>query len=163
MPWKLFTLYQRKRIININVNIIAAGLVAIGMGAGIVELLRRAFPDLPTIGYTAIGTGADIVCDVSLYFALHWVANHWRPIKSDNARTQERLDAKSPPFWRDASLVQFERAILSPLYYLIASGGMEGLQRSGFAPAHAMLFSYTAALAITRVLHTLWGLKTGRF
>jgi len=47
MPSRLFRLYQRKRIININVNIAAAGLLAIAIGAGIVWVFKRAFPGLP--------------------------------------------------------------------------------------------------------------------
>lgn len=158
---RLFTFYQRKRVVNVNINIIAGGLTAIAIGAVIVKIVERLAPGLPTWAYTAIGTGADIIADVMLYFLLHWVANHWRPIKSDNAVAQHALEADKPPFWKDAGRLQLERAALSPLFYVMSVGGMEGLQRSGMAAGWAMIVSFSTALVITRIIHTLWGLKSG--
>lgn len=164
MPGRLFRLYQRKRIININVNITAAGLLAIAIGAGFVWIFKRAFPGLPTYAYTGTGLAADIVVDVTLYFALHYAANHWRPSKGKTDKEKRALEAKPPPFWKDASLVQFERALLSPLFYGLSAGGMEALQRlAGWHASAAMLVGFSSALLVTRVLHTAWGLRSGRF
>ena len=41
MPERLFKLYQRKRIVNINVNIVFAGLLAMGLTLIPVHLTRR--------------------------------------------------------------------------------------------------------------------------
>ncbi|MEM9064208.1 MAG: hypothetical protein AAGB51_01825 [Planctomycetota bacterium] len=164
MPKRLFRLYQRKRIININVNIATAGLTAIAIGAGVVWIFKKAFPGLPTYAYTTTGLIADVIIDVGLYFALHWAANHWRPVKGRTEKEKRALEADPPPFWKDATLVQFERAILSPIFYLLSAGGMETLQRAlGWHASLAMIVGFSSALVITRVIHTIWGLRSGRF
>lgn len=164
MPGRLFRLYQRKRVININVNIAAAGLAAIAFGSAVLWLVERAFPEWPTYAFTAVAFFADVIADVAMYFALHWAANHWRPVKGRTEKEQRALEANPPPFWKDASLVQFERAMLSPIFYLLSVGGMELLQqKAGWAPWLAMATGFSSGLLVTRILHTVWGLRTGRF
>ena len=50
MPDRLFRLYQRKRIININVNIVTAGMVAIALSKAVVWVLSPMSTDDTTSG-----------------------------------------------------------------------------------------------------------------
>ena len=100
-----------------------------------------------------------MVVYVLLYYALHWLANHWSPPWKRSHRTGPKRS-----FFRDASLIQFERAILSPIYYLIAMGLMWYLhQIHKIDPGWAFFFAFALGLLVTRVIHTIWGLKSGRF
>ncbi len=163
MPVRLFRLYQRKRIININANIIAAGLLALLPTAGIVWVARNLIESENAWLFTLISVMADICADVSIFFALHWVANHWRPIPGKTKKERAALEAKPPSFIRSASLVQFERALLSPLYYLIAASLMRFLLHHGYQAEHAVFIAFPTGLIITRIVHTIWGLRTGLF
>lgn len=70
-----------RRIVNVNVNIVLAGVLALPVVLGILKLaehfgLTAAHKALvPAITFVA-----DIIADVLIYFALHWLANHspWR-------------------------------------------------------------------------------------
>lgn len=158
MPHRLFELYQRKRIININANILAAGLLAVILAKYPVVFVGRLIGEEHKFLITLAAGGIDIVFDVILYYALHWVANHWTPPwKRDRTTTPGRR------FFRDASLIQFERAILSPLYYTIAMGSMYALQHRGWSHGWAFFTAFACGLLVTRVVHTVWGLRTGRF
>lgn len=164
MPGRLFRLYQRKRVININANVVVAGLGSTAIVVGLIWVLKLVFgTNWPTWGYTAFSLGADIVLDVALFTGLHWVANHWRPLGGRNKREALQLGAAAPPHLEDTAKVQIERAVLSPLYYLIAVAGTECLQRLGVHPAWAVSIAYPAGLLVTRTLHTIWGLRTGTF
>lgn len=164
MHRRLFHYYQRKRIININANIIAAGLLALIPTTGIVWLAKLFIDEDRSKTFTAISLVSDIVFDVIIYYALHWVANHWRPLRAGTERESRELSAAPPPFMRDASLIQFERALLSPLYYLTAVGLMQYLQDvQDVRPGFAVLIAYPAGLSVTRIVHTLWGLRSGTF
>lgn len=162
MPGRLFRFYQRKRIVNINANVIAAGLLALIPTAIVVWTFKHFRPDHPAWVYTGVSVITDILADVTIYFLLHWVANHWRPVAGGSERERKKLEAKPPPFWKDASLVQFERALLSPLYYIVAAGLMQILQAHMHA-GWAVLIAFPSGLLATRALHTVWGLRTGRF
>ena len=164
MPGRLFRLYQRKRVININTNVVIAGLGSTAIVAGLLWFFRAVLDtQWPTWGYTAFSLGADIVLDVALFLGLHWVANHWRPSAGRTDRERAQLGAAAPPHLEDSAKVQLERAVLSPLYYLIAVAGTEWLQRLGIHPAWAVLIAYPAGLLVTRTIHTVWGLRTGTF
>ncbi len=164
MPGRLFRLYQRKRVININANVIAAGLGSTAIVVGLIWLIKHPFAQhWPTWGYTAFSLVADLILDVTIFAGLHWIANHWRPVDGKTTKEQMELGAAAPPHLEDTARVQLERAVLSPLYYLIAVVGTEWLQRVGLHPAWAVLIAYPAGLAVTRTLHTIWGLRTGTF
>jgi hypothetical protein len=164
MPDRLFRLYQRKRIININVNVVVAGIVSTVMVMGLIWFLKLVIgTSWPTWGYTCFSVAADIVLDVAIFMGLHWIANHWRPSGGRTVREKLELGAAAPPHIEDAAKVQIERAVLSPLYYVIAAAGTEGLQRLGMHPAWAVMIAYPIGLAVTRTLHTVWGVRTGSF
>jgi len=164
MPGRMFRIYQRKRVININTNVVIAGLGSTAVVAGLLWLLRSVLgTEWPTWGYTAFSLGADIVLDVAMFMGLHWIANHWRPIAGRTDRERAQMCAAAPPHLQDSTKIQIERAVLSPLYYLIAVAGTEWLQRLGFHPAWAVSIAYPAGLLVTRTIHTVWGLRTGTF
>ncbi|MCA9300181.1 MAG: hypothetical protein KDA28_14005, partial [Phycisphaerales bacterium] len=79
MPVRLFRLYQQRRIVNINANIVAAGFLAMVFAAVPVHFSYLVTED--KLAITVIGVVADIVFDVAIYYALHWVANHWKPLR----------------------------------------------------------------------------------
>lgn len=164
MHRRLFSLYQRKRVININANVIIAGIGSTILVVALIWMLKLVFgTSWPSWGYTAFSVVADIVLDVTIFAMLHLLANHWRPFKGRTEKEKLQLGAAAPPHLEDTAKVQLERMILSPLYYLIAALGTESLQRFGLHPAWAVAVAYPFGLLITRILHTIWGFKTGTF
>ena len=120
MSRRLFKLYQRKRIININVNIVVAGLVAVALSKFPVHWMSQAIgPGLQWLK-AILAALIDASVDVALYFVLHWVANHWRPLKAKTEKERRTLEADPGSFWKEATLIQAERYLLSPIFYIIA-------------------------------------------
>jgi len=163
MPTGLFRYYQRSRLVNINANVIVAGMLALLPTAGMVRLSKVFITTDQKWVYTTIAVAADIIADVAIYFVLHWVANHWRPLQGRSHRERRKLEAKPPPFLRDATLVQFERALLSPLYYITAGLLMQLIQHQGIKAYWAVFIAFPTGLLLTRVIHTIWGLHSGTF
>lgn len=163
MPHRLFRLYQRKRIININANIVAAGLIALLPTALVVHLIEDQWPQTPKWGLSGIAVAADIFWDVMIFFGLHWIANHWRPFHGKTDTERMALTAKPPPFMMDAALLQVERAVFSPLYYFVAAGLSFLLQHWGFKAGVAVLIAFPTGIVVSRIAHTIWGLRMGRF
>lgn len=170
----LARLYAR-RIVNINVNIILAGVLAMGLTLIPVYFSRRFTDHKATI--IAVTFISDIIFDVIIYYALHWVANHM-PKRKPGAAIADLS------FLKDASLVQFERALLAPVYYGVAmttqyvllhphhSGPLASFIRTltGQPADVPAMFSREAATATalifgilsTRILHTMWMLRQER-
>jgi hypothetical protein len=176
MSW-LARLYDR-RIVNVNVNIIVAGLAAMGITVGVMHiadqlgvfariegwlperirtidghLFGHAFQiqsqKLIISGLTFI---VDLIADVGVYFGLHWLANHM-PRKTPRLTNPAYADLS---FMRDASLVQFERAILSPLLYIVALGLQNTLMHHGVGIGKATAIGFSAGILTSRTLHTIW-------
>ncbi|MBX3316258.1 MAG: hypothetical protein KF902_05280 [Phycisphaeraceae bacterium] len=158
MTGRLFKLYQQSRLFNINFNVVAAGLLAIAISKYPVFLVSEWIGPERKFLITLAAAGIDVVADVVIYYGLHWLANHWRP-----ASRRPRVRKSKRAFFKDATLVQFERAILSPLYYMVAGGLMYLLQHQGIKANWAFVFGFVSAIVVTRVVHTMWGLRTGRF
>jgi len=169
MPLRLFDLYQRKRIININANIITSGLLAIVLSKYPVLWVGRFIGTDHPMRITIAAGVIDMIVDVFMYYALHWMANHWKPSWKKNAPNknapQPGSKADTMTFMRDASLIQFERVLLSPLYYAVAMGLMYGLQTGTTHMDHSWAFviGFTSGIVVTRIVHTIWGLRTGLF
>ncbi|MBX3322942.1 MAG: hypothetical protein KF757_08125 [Phycisphaeraceae bacterium] len=153
---RLLNLYQRKRIVNINVNVVVAGFLAIIIAKYPVLLATQWIGSEHKLVNAFVAAAIDAVADVIIYFILHWLANHCRQPKG-------RPVGPGRSFWRDASLIQFERLMLTPAFYVIAIGGMWGLQHAGIQPSWSFVYSFGAAILLTRIIHTFWGLRTGRF
>jgi hypothetical protein len=160
MPRRAFRFYQRHRIVNVNLNIVGAGLLAVIIAKWPVHLVTGWVGEEYKFINSVIAAVIDGVVDIGLYFVLHWVANHWRPTRRGD---EHDLPEQSASFWREASLVQFERLTLTPAFYVIAIGGMWGLQHAGMRASWAFVLSFSAGLVVTRIVHTWWGLRTGRF
>lgn len=170
----LARLYAR-RIVNINVNIILAGALAMGLTLIPVYFSRRFTDHKATI--MAVTFISDIIFDVVIYYALHWLANHM-PKRKPGAAIADLS------FLKDASLVQFERALLAPVYYGVAmstqylllhphqSGPLASFIRllTGQPADVPAVFSREAATATalmfgiisTRILHTIWMVRQER-
>jgi hypothetical protein len=168
MPSLITRLYKR-RIVNVNVNIVAAGIFALIPVAIVVELVHRyAFGNRDVL--TAFENGVisfvtivtDIVSDVTCFYVLHWLANHW-PQKLPGEKLAEVVgEGAAPGYFKDATLVQMERMVLSPLLYFIWTGTQITLMRYAVAPVYATIAGFCTATACIRSLHTLWMLRTAR-
>ncbi len=161
-------LYAR-RIININVNIILAGVLALVPVAIVVKLVHRyAFDGRAelTSGEHAIISGVtlvtDIVSDVTFFYLLHWMANHW-PRRIPGGKLAEIAGEHSAPgYFKDATLVQIERMVLSPFLYAIWLTVQNVLIAHHVAPTWATIWGFWIATALARTLHTLWMLRAQR-
>lgn len=152
-------LYAR-RIVNINVNVVVAGLLALGLTLIPVHFSRHAgIHDKRAI--VLITFFCDLAFDVAIYYFLHWVANHmpsrWRTKRTRRGAVKERLS-----YFRDATLVQFERALLAPAYYAVALGIQYGLLHAGVDRVPATVWAYAGGIFVTRALHSLWMLRSPR-
>lgn len=143
-----------QRLINVNVNVVAAGLLAMLLTLIPVHLTRHITDDKLVIW--GVTVGFDVVFDVAIYYALHWVANH-----KPRRRRPLVPGVTELSFLRDATLVQFERAMLAPVYYSVFSGvqlwALHTMEREW-----AAVFGIVAALTATRILHTIWMLRCER-
>lgn len=154
---RVFEIYQRKRIININVNIISAGLLALAL-ALIPVHYTRSLGISNKMAIAAIGTSFDILFDVAIFYMLHWIANHWKPRWAAKRQNHSRRR-----FFRDATLIQFERALFAPLFYVVQYSLNFSFQQVNIEREWALVWGTIISITLTRIVHTLWGLKTGRF
>lgn len=169
MPSRLGQLYAR-RVVNVNVNIVAAGLLALLLTVGVVKVAE-------TIGFTAwlarkVGVQhefavnavtfvSDLSCDVVIYYGLHWVANHW-PRRAAQKLHLPQPHPVHPTFFKDATLVQFERMVLSPLLYALWLGTQHLLMVRGVPTWEATVAGGILGISVTRCLHTLWMVRQQR-
>lgn len=142
-----------RRIVNVNVNIVVAGLLALVPTTAAAYAAKNLLGIHTPLYITAITFLVDAVADVLVYYLLHWWANH----AADKPRRVVRSYAYSRlSFVKDATLVQFERACLSPLLYAIALGLQYTLMHHDVRVEWATIIGYLSAILVTRVLHTIW-------
>lgn len=166
--------YYARRIVNVNVNIVLAGLLALGPTLLVVRLVEHLLAtgwvraERLHLGAKAIISGvtfvADLFFDLSIYYALHWLANH-----SGKQKRQKRLETladaavESVPFFKDATKVQFQRLVLSPLLYLLWLGLQFTLMSAlHIRPVLATIIGFVVGITTTRTIHTIWMLKEER-
>ncbi len=158
-------LYAR-RIVNINVNILLANLLAMGLTALVVDYASVfGLHDVHTWFIVGFTFACDLLFDVSLYYGLHWVANHWpRRLHGPVSKTTRHIleETPKPSFFRDATIIQAQRLTLSPLFYLVALGGQKFALLSHMPPAWSVFVGYGSAALITRTLHTIWMVRADR-
>lgn len=144
-------LYSR-RIVNVNVNVVAAGVLAL-IPVGIVVYIATEMMGLENrLGISALTFFADVFSDVVIYYILHWLANHgpWR-------RPAHQLEfGAQPSFFKEATYVQFQRAAISPVLYTIALVLQHALIRYHWKPVWATVIGLSGGIVAARVLHTLW-------
>lgn len=165
MGW--FTRLYDHRIVNVNVNIVVAGILALGITVGAMHLADRwgligwlefTLPISREIIINTLTFGVDVIADVAVYFVLHWLANHM-PRRAPRAK---RPAYAAISFVRDATLVQFERAILSPLLYLIALGTQHAMLKHGYSITASTAVGFAAGIAVVRFLHSGWMVRNER-
>jgi hypothetical protein len=163
----LAKLYSR-RTINVNVNIVAAGLLALIPTLGIVKLAehlltagvvsgsRLHLTDRAIISLATLVS--DLVFDVGIYYALHWLANHsHKPKRQHQLEVIADAAVEDVPFFRDATKVQFQRMVISPLLYSLWLGTQSILMHAWDTdPVPATVVGFLIAVSIARTLHTLW-------
>ncbi len=159
-----------RRIVNVNVNIVLAGLFAIVLTTGVLRLLNswhllEGMHKWFVIGLTFV---IDMIFDVVLVVGLHWLATHW-PAKWKKAgrvvnAADRVMDAAPPPisFAKDATIIQFQRLCLSPILYFVAWGMQWWLLHEGVRVEWTVLPSYLTGILITRCIHTPWLLYSDR-
>jgi hypothetical protein len=161
MPRRVFKYYQRKRVVNINLNILAAGFISIAIAKYPVFLIGEWIGPEQKFLISVIAYVLDTTIDVCMYYGLHWVANHWNPrgnLPKDNTLP------KSRKFMQDATRVQAERLALVPIFMLVSMGGMWALQHFyDITHSWAFVFAFVAAMLVTRIVHTFWGYQSGTF
>jgi len=163
MPRRLVRFYQKSRLLNINLNLVVAGFIAIALAKFPVMLVEQRFEGQKFL-ITLIAYGIDTAFDVAVYFGLHWIANHWRPSAVHGTGKKPPLPAHRKNFLLDAGRVQAERMILVPVFAAVSIGMMYSLQRyAGVSASWAFVYSFGTAILVTRTLHTLSGIWTGTF
>jgi hypothetical protein len=100
----------------------------------------------------------DVISDIMVYYGLHWLANHL-PRKLGFVATGAYAHLS---FIRDATLVQFERGLLSPLLYLVALGTQNTLLHRGWSVESATAIGLGLGITISRCIHTLWMMRQER-
>lgn len=161
--WRLY----RRRVVNVNVNVILAGALALAPTVAVIHLVTTwgSFPapaDFTQRQRFVIGGitfVTDIIFDVAIYYSLHWLANHMR---GKVRPSQEFERAAHPTFIKDATLVQFERIALSPIFYLTALLGQHALMKVGSSATIATAVGFGSAILLTRFLHTVWMIRGER-
>ena len=141
--------YHRHRFYHINGNILAASLLSTGLTALLIEFLTSW---TLWIGIIVVLTAVvDAIFDVLLYALFsYYSASH-----SGNVRMFS--------FLHDLTRVQGHRIFLAPLYYACAVLLQSSFLMMGTRRSFSVLFAYLLALLFTRLLHTLYGLRTGLF
>ena len=161
MPKRAFNLYQRKRVININANIFITGLFSIVISIYPVKLLSGMIGHEHELLISVLAYIIDTTIDVFIYFGFHWLANHWKPFED---KPESSSSSKTMDFLRDAGRVQFERFVLAPLFALLSISATWALQQfADMDPGWAFALAFIVAMCITRIIHTIWGYKSGLF
>lgn len=159
MPDRLFKLYQGKRVVNINLNVIAAGLLAIALAKFPVAWTAEWIGRENKFVISLAAYGIDMVFDLIVYFGLHWIANQWKPGDPEPVDKQ-----RVGRFFADALVIQAERMVLVPVFAAIAIGGLWMLQyKTDIGVGWLFVITYVIAILVTRVLHTIMGYRTGSF
>lgn len=100
--WAWMTSQYRRRIVNINVNITVASVVAAIGGTAVIHFTRYigVADDDKTI-LMLISAAADWLIDLVLAVGLHWIANHW-PERWSRSKTliekaEDVIESATPP------------------------------------------------------------------
>jgi hypothetical protein len=157
-----FARQYARRIVNVNVNILLANVLALGLTAAAVHFSRYIGIDDHQEWLIVLFTWiVDLVLDVAIYFGLHWMANHW-PRRLWQAPKELLEDTPKPSFFRDAAQVQLQRMALSLVFYGLAVGGQTWMLMGGYDRVLSQVAGYGAAIVTTRLLHTMWMLRNER-
>lgn len=151
--------WYARRIVNVNINIIAAGILALIPVSISVHFIHSTRLIENTKAIAAITFVLDVVFDFSIYFCLHYLANHgpFRRLVSHNPAY------RGMSFLHDAGLVQMQRAILSPMLYIIWLWVQHYLiAESSVGAGWATAIGGVIGIGTSRVVHTIWMLLEER-
>jgi hypothetical protein len=168
--------WYARRIVNVNINIIAAGVLALvpvllvvrvvewALSTGLVDGQRLHLSDKLIIGGATFVS--DIIFDVVIYYGLHWAANHAPWLKKhrlDRINAVADAAVQETPFFKDATKVQLQRAVISPLLYVLWLGTQQALMLTFHLSAvWATVIGFCVGMTAARTIHTLWMLKHER-
>lgn len=170
--WRWIVKQYGRRIVNVNVNIVVAGLLAMALATIPVALARAWGVDRTNTALIGlIYAVADFIIDFVLVILLHWMANHWprkwkssRELVSSAEHLVEQAGPPPLPFLKDTTIIQFQRACLSPILY--GSYGFLFLpifkNRLQWNPEIACFVAMLCGVLVTRVAHTFWMLHDER-
>jgi hypothetical protein len=154
--------WYARRIVNVNVNVVVAGMLAMALTLIPVHFTRHLDINSKWV-IVAITLGCDACFDVAIYYLLHWLANHWQAFPWVKHRRPHRAGMS---FIRDATLVQFERAMLVPVYYGVALAiqlvMLHSLQDGSDHRELTTVVGLGGGLLVTRVIHTAWMIWSDR-
>lgn len=145
--------WYARRIVNVNVNIIAAGFLALIPVSICVHFIHSTRFIENGKAIAAITFFLDIIFDFSIYFFLHYLANHgpFRKLVSHNPAY------RGMSFLHDAGLVQMQRAILSPMLYIIWLVVQHQLiEYTSIGAGWATAIGGVIGIGSSRILHTIW-------
>lgn len=164
--WRWIAKAYSRRIVNINVNIVVASLMAITLTAIPLHLSRYfGVSNDREKTILIITVASDWILDLVIAVGLHWLANHWpRTWKRSGDlvhKAEAVMEAAPPPlpFIKDATIIQLQRLCLSPLFYVIGLGVQWLLLQRGYAREFAAILGFLLAVIITRTIHTFWMLR----
>ena len=161
-PMEFLGRWYARRIVNVNVNVIVAGMLAMALTLIPVHFTRHLDINSKWV-IVAITHGCDASFDVANYYLLHWLANHWRAFPWVKHRKPHPAGLS---FIRDATLVQFERAMLVPVYYGVALAiqlvMLHSLKDGSDHRELTTVVGLGGGLICTRVIHTAWMLWSER-
>ena len=131
--------YRTDRMWNINTNIVLADLLSTAITAMVIEAIqaRLATPTRIVLA-TAIIDGT---ISLAVFASLHTCVNRDRGMK-------------------DLARVQIHRWMLSPLHYLIGISIQYGLLAVDLRASIGVLVAYWMAVALVRIIHTLYGKRS---
>ncbi len=173
MITRVVTWYAR-RIVNVNINIVLAGVLALFPVLLVVRITEHlmatrqfkngVLQDQLETHQKAIIPGitflADITFDLMIYFALHWFANHSPKLimlRKQQIEGVADAAAENVPFFKDAAKVQMQRAVLSPLLYILWLGSQFILMHKfDLQPVWATVFGFVLGIGTARGIHTAW-------
>lgn len=151
------TLYAR-RIVNVNVNIVLAGLLALAPTLVVVHIAHLLGVHNEW-AINAVTLVSDIIFDVLIYYVLHWLANHW---PKRWRKPGEHPDTPHLSYFKDATLVQIQRMVLSPVLYALFLGTQHILLKQGADPVWATTIGFCVGMCFSRTAHTFWMLREAR-
>lgn len=167
--WKALGGWYSHRVVNVNVNIVAAAVLALLptlIAVHATELwLANPHPDefsrrlasRDKLVISAVTFVVDVVSDFFIYYALHFVANHLPKRLKYHPHDPQHTHV---PFLKDATLVQFQRMVLSPLLYLIWLGSQQVLMHVfDLTSVWATGIGCVIAVLTIRCIHTWWMIK----
>jgi hypothetical protein len=160
MEW--LSRWYSKRIVNVNVNIILAGGLAIGVMYSVMHWIHalkvdKHLADQLHVDIKFVNMGLafviDLVADLAVYYLLHWYANHVPSRFGGKLLNPEYSDLT---FMQDATKVQVERMLLSPILYGIAMTLQYLQMQQDVRPPLAAAIGFAVGILTTRTIHTVY-------